>query len=114
MEYAEQRKQELQPLADALTIHVRGTTDVHVEQTGGGVYCVEANLGGWRIDADEAGWSLTGADGQSIAWGGWYEDGHFLTPDPDTGALDPDECEAAAIAFAGAYTALLAEYGITL
>lgn len=114
--YQEQRKRELRPLADALAT-VRGMQDIGIVNTGGNVYCVEGTLGAWRLDADEQGWSLTDDDGYSVAWGGWFvPDGHThvapdaysLTLDPDTGALVPDECEAAAVAFASAHASLLA------
>lgn len=104
----QQRMRELQPLADALALMVRGATDAKVEQTGGHVYCATAStVGAWTVYGDEAGWSLSDANGESIAYGGWYEDGRFLTVDEDTGTLDADECEAAAVAFAGALQALL-------
>ena len=108
--YQEQRTRELQPLADALTVHVRGIEGVAIEQTGGNVYCVEGTLGAWTLHASEDGWSLTDADGYSVAVGGSYDpsDDHPLTVDPDTGTLDPDECEAAAVAFASAHAALIA------
>lgn len=104
------RARELAPLADALAIHVRGIGAVTVVNTGGNVYCAEATLGAWTLHASEDGWSLTDADGHTVALGGWYapEDDHSLTLDPDTGTLDPDECEAAARTFADAFTRALA------
>jgi hypothetical protein len=105
--YEQQRTQELAPLADAISVMVRGVQDVRIEQTGGQVYCVEGTLGTWRLDGDEDGWSLTDQDGLSVAWGAWFEDERRLSVDPDTGALDPDECAAAALAFAAAHADLI-------
>ena len=99
----ENRTRELTPLADALTIMVRGITDVRVENTGGGTYNVVGTLGGWELSADEHDWALTDGEGFTRAIGVWFEDEHYLTLDPDTGTLDPDECEAAAATFAAAY-----------
>lgn len=97
------RLHELQPLADALTIHVRGLMDVRVEQTGGGVYCVEGTLGAWTLYADENGWSLIdNTTGQSVAWGSWFADEQSIPMDEETGALYVGTCDAAAVTFAAA------------
>ena len=101
------RIHELTPLADALTIHVRGLTDARIVDTGGRVYNVEATLGSWRINADEYGWSLTDANGYTVAIGGWHADNYVLTLDEDTGALVPDECDGAAVSFASAYFGMI-------
>ena len=121
-EYQEQRERELRPLADALTIHVRGfgvtlpdgDSDVRIENTGGDVYCVVGTLGAWTIYANEEGWSIEDKNGGTVATGGFfptYED-HALTLDPDTGTLDPDECDAAAATFAAAFEQSLARDSI--
>lgn len=102
----QQQRQELRPLVDALSIMVRGITDVHIAQTGGNVYAVEGTLGGWTLSADEYGWTLNSERGAE-AVGVWFEDERAIGTDEDTGALDADECEAAAVAFAGAYAALI-------
>jgi len=113
-----QREHVLAPLADALTIMVRGIADVHVENTGGDVFCVVGTLGTWTLDASEDGWSLTDADGYSVAVGAWFAppvtDAHIapdaggsLTLDDETGALHAGECEAAALTFASAYFAMI-------
>lgn len=109
--YAAQRTHELQPLADALTIHVRGITDVRIENTGGNVYCVVGRLGAWYVYANEEGWSITDEDASSIAWGGWgvagTDDAYRVLPmDEDTEALYEGECDAAALALSSAISSL--------
>ena len=105
------RVHELQPLADALAIMVRGATDARVEQTGGDVYCAVAMFGFYEVAGDEYGWSITDTrDGTSHSWGVWFDDEQArpLTVDPDTGALDAGECEAAAHTFGAALPVILA------
>ena len=109
-DYDEQRTRALQPLADALTLHVRGTTDARVEQTGGGVFCAVATLGAWTVYANEEGWSIEDADG-SIAIGGWGVIGtddeyRVLEDDEDTGTLNADECDAAVMMLAAVVPSL--------
>ena len=119
MTHAEQRTHELRPLADALTIMVRGfgvtlpdgKSDVRIEQTGGNVYAIVGSIGAWTLYGDECGWSLAGSDGGTVATGVWFDDPDnvygCLALDPDTGALDPDECDAAAHTFASALPTII-------
>lgn len=112
--YAEQRTRELQPLADALAIHVRGATDARVEQTGGNVYCAVITLGAWTVYGDEYGWSITdNSDGSSFAYGDWYnlppQSTRPIPTDDDTGALDVDSCDAAAVTFAAAVQSIIGQ-----
>lgn len=110
--YSEQRERELQPLADALAIVVRGATNVKVEQTGGQVYCATAKVGAWTVYANEEGWSIEDEEGYSVAVGDWYEDEYAqpLTVDEDTGTLDADECDAAVHRLAGVIAGMLAPH----
>jgi len=104
------RRRYLQPLADAFVIHAR-IEDAAVEQTGGGVLCAEGTMpNGWRVDADEFGWSFSDPDGSTVAMGGWYEgeeDAYRRLP-ADGDVLDADEADAAARVLLTAYEAVQA------
>lgn len=100
----------LQPLADALVVHAR-IEDAAVVQTGGGVLCAEGSMpNGWRVDADEYGWTFSDADGSSVAFGGWYAgEADAYRPLPADGdVLDAGEADAAARVLLSAYEAVQA------
>lgn len=102
------RRQYLQPLADALAIHAR-IADATIAQTGGNVLCAEGTMpNGWRVNADEYGWSFSDADGSTVALGGWYEgEADAYRPLPSAGSiLDEGEADAAARVLLTAYEAV--------
>lgn len=106
-EEAAEQEHRYSPLVDALAIHAR-ITDAHIEQTGGGVWAVVGTVAEYTLHADDYGYALTDKQGNNAADGAWYDDGRTLTDDVDTRALNPDECDAAAITFAAALPFILA------